>query len=105
MPRNRAGDADSPAELRDAVEKALRSLVDLVVAEARETSQPPVDEPWRLLTLGEAADRLGRSERWVRERVRRRELPVVRVDAKLGFVLDDLVAFVAAHRVGLEPWP
>ena len=35
---------------------------------------------WRLLTLQEAAERLGRSERWLRERVRRREIAVHRID-------------------------
>ena len=57
-------------------------------------------EPWRLLTLEDACERLGRSGRWVRERVKSGELPVVRLDGgALAFEIADLQAFAAARRV------
>ena len=60
-------------------------------------------EPWRLLDLEEAAQRLGRSTRWIRERVKRGELASVRLDGgALAFDLDDLHAFAAARRIGGE---
>jgi hypothetical protein len=52
------------------------------------TSQPEV-EPWRLLTLDEAAERLGRSPRWVRQR--KEAIGYVRLDGgALAFRLEDL---------------
>lgn len=57
-------------------------------------------EPWRLLTLEDACERLSRSGRWVRERVKSGELPVVRLDGgALAFEIEDLQAFAAARRV------
>jgi hypothetical protein len=57
-------------------------------------------EPWRLLTLAEAAGRLGRSTRWVRERVKTGELASVRLDGgAFAFLPDDLEAFAGSRRV------
>jgi hypothetical protein len=57
--------------------------------------------PWPgLLNLAEASRMLGRSERWLRERVKRGELPVVRLDrGPLAFDIDDLRAFTRSRRV------
>ena len=62
--------------------------------------------PCRLRTAGgcstsEAADRLGCSTRWVRERVKRGDLADVRLDGgALAFDVEDLRAFAAERRVG-----
>lgn len=62
---------------------------------------PEEPEPWRLLDLKEAAARLGRSERWVRERVKRGELVHVRLDGgALAFDVADVREFARARRVG-----
>jgi hypothetical protein len=62
------------------------------------TSQPEV-EPWRLLTLDEAAERLGRSPRWVRQR--KEAIGYVRLDGgALAFRLEELQAFAAERVVG-----
>jgi hypothetical protein len=88
----------------EAVETTVSALQALVRAVAGDLGAAGSGgEPWRLLSLAEAAERLGRSERWLRERVRRRELPVVRFDGKLAFQLDDLIAFAQAHRTAEEP--
>src|SRR5438128_32884 len=64
------------------------------------SSTGPDVERWRLLTVDEVAVRLGRSERWVRERAKRGELPFVRLDGgALAFDLEDVRAFVLARRV------
>jgi hypothetical protein len=56
-------------------------------------------EPWRLLTLAEAAGRLGRSERWLRER--KEQIGYVRLDGgALAFRLEELQAFAAERVVG-----
>ena len=61
-------------------------------------TQPKV-ELWRLLTLAEAAERLGRSERWLRER--KEQVGYVRLDGgALGFQLQDLQAYAAERIVG-----
>lgn len=60
-------------------------------------------EPWRLYDLEEAAGMFGRSTRWVRERVKRGELPFVKLDGgALAFELDDLQAFAEARRVSAD---
>jgi predicted DNA-binding transcriptional regulator AlpA len=84
------------------LEVLLDELADRIVArlEARE-AELPAGEAWRLLPLTEVAQRLGRSERWVRERVKVGELPRVRLDAgALAFLTADVVAFAEARRVG-----
>lgn len=89
----------TPAEL-------LEQLVDAIAGElavragAGLAASAPVEQ-WRLATLEEAAAMMTRSERWVRERVKRGDLPVIRLDGgALAFDVDDLRAFAAARRVG-----
>jgi hypothetical protein len=56
-------------------------------------------DAWRLLTLDETADRLGRSPRWVRQR--KEQIGYVRLDGgALAFRLEDLQAFAAERIVG-----
>lgn len=56
---------------------------------------------WQLLTLPDVAGRLGRSERWVRDRVKSGDLARVRLDAgPFAFLLEDVIAFAEARRVG-----
>jgi hypothetical protein len=56
-------------------------------------------EPWRLFSLEDAAARLGRSTRWVRER--KEQIGYVRLDGgALAFELEDLQAFARLRRVG-----
>jgi excisionase family DNA binding protein len=62
------------------------------------------EEPWHLLGVEEAARRLGRSTRWVRERVKHGELTHVRLDGGgLAFELDDLRAFARERRIACTP--
>lgn len=69
----------------------------------RESTPAAVEEPWRLLTLEEAASRLGRSTRWVRDRVKRGELPHVKLDrGAFAFELADLQAFAEERRVSAD---
>lgn len=80
----------------------LDELAERVAAKIRD-GLPAQEEPWRLWTLGETAERLTRSERWVRERVKRGQLPSVRLDgAALAFLPADVQAFAEARRVGLD---
>jgi hypothetical protein len=69
---------------------------------AAQLPPPPAAEPWHLLDLEEAADRIGRSTRWVRERAKRGDLPFVRLDGgRLAFELDDLRVFARDRRIPL----
>ena len=69
---------------------------------AAQLPPPPAAEPWHLLDLEQAADRLGRSPRWVRERAKRGDLPFVRLDGgRLAFELDDLREFARERRIPL----
>jgi hypothetical protein len=73
------------------------------VAEKVAANLPPAraPEPWRLLNVKEAAERLGRSERWIRERVKTGDLATIRLDGgALAFDVDDLRAYAAERRVG-----
>jgi hypothetical protein len=82
-----------PDELVESIAAALapRLLAELPKAE---------QELWQLWDLSETARRLGRSERWVRERTKRAELPFVRLDGgALAYRPEDVQAFAAARRV------
>jgi hypothetical protein len=69
---------------------------------AAQLPPPPAAEPWHLLDLEQAAERLGRSTRWVRERAKRGDLPFVRLDGgRLAFELDDLREFARDRRIPL----
>jgi Helix-turn-helix domain len=83
-----------PDELLDEIAERMAAV--LPQNDARE-------ESWRLLGLDEAATRLGRSTRWVRDRVKAGDLPYIRLDGgALAFELADLQAFVWARRVAAE---
>ncbi len=84
-----------------AYDDLVERIFDRVVEKLGGTQQPEDTEPWSLLTLEEAAQRLTRSPRWIRERVREGKLTVVRLDGgALAFELADLRAFAQARRVG-----
>jgi hypothetical protein len=71
---------------------------------AAQLPAPPAAEPWHLLDLEEAAARLGRSSRWVREKAKTGVLPHVRLDGgALAFELDDLREFARDRRIPLAP--
>jgi excisionase family DNA binding protein len=53
----------------------------------------------RLLTVGEAADRLGTSTRFVRRLVFERRIAFVKVGRYVRIAVADLEAFIAAGRV------
>ena len=80
----------------------LDELADRIAARIGTQPAPEtVAEPWRLIALSEVAERLGRSERWVRERVRAGDLARVRLDGgAFAFELGDVIAFAEARRVG-----
>jgi excisionase family DNA binding protein len=62
------------------------------------------EEPWHLLDVEEAARRLGRSTRWVRERVKAGELEWVRLDGgAFAFTLAQLQAFASERRIACGP--
>lgn len=91
-------------ELVDQVVAALaEQLAPRVAAELAAASSPTSDaEAWRLLSLGEAARMLGRSERQVRNWAKSGELVVVRLDGgDLRFDPDDLREFARSRRVGV----
>jgi predicted DNA-binding transcriptional regulator AlpA len=88
---------DALAGLVEAVAERVASLVLVELA-------TPTTEPWRLLTLEEVAARLGRSTRWVRERVKRGDLPRVRLDeGAFAFELADVQAFARERRIACTP--
>jgi len=84
------------------LDAVLEAFADRVAAKLGDKAPTPVvPESWRLLTLREAAKRLGRSERWVRERVKSGDLATIRLDrGALAFDPDDLRAFAVERRVG-----
>src|SRR4051794_3432060 len=67
----------SPQLLDELVRALAEELAPRVAAAI---AAPASAEPWRLLDLVEAAAALGRSERWVRERVKTGALPVIHLD-------------------------
>lgn len=87
------------ALLEELVAELAAQLAPRVAAELG-TPASPEAEPWRLVDVEEAAARLGRSTRWVRERAKRGDLPFVKLDGgALAFEVDDLRAFAASRRV------
>jgi hypothetical protein len=110
--RPRAGDGDGTgrAASEDGAARARDGLLELVLAELVERvasrlfelqPAPTESKPWRLLTSREVAACFGRSERWLRDRVRKGEIAVVRLDGGAPmFAPEDVKAFAAAHRIG-----
>jgi excisionase family DNA binding protein len=63
-------------------------------------------QAWRLLTLEEVAERLGRSPRWVRDQVKAGELARIRLDGgAFAFDLEDVQAFARARRLPSDSVP
>jgi hypothetical protein len=58
-----------------------------------------------VISLSEAARRLGCSESWLRQRVSRKLIPSTRLAGKIGFTEDHLAAIVAMHEVDVEAGP
>jgi hypothetical protein len=86
-----------PGEVSQAISAGLRDEV------MRLLSSTPHQEEWRLWNLSETARRLGRSERWVRERVKEGTLPRIRLDGgALMFDPKDVQSFARARRVPPE---
>jgi excisionase family DNA binding protein len=83
------------------IDEITETIVSRVVAELDgRVAAGQGEEPWRLLNVEEAAERLGRSTRWVRERVKGGQLPYVRLDGSaFAFEFKDLEAFAKARRV------
>jgi excisionase family DNA binding protein len=100
-----ATDTATRTRVREDLFGAIISLIaDEVAARLSPALAPSTAlvEDWRLLNVDEAAERLGRSTRWVRERVKRGELDYVKLDGgALAFELDDLREFADRRRVAL----
>jgi excisionase family DNA binding protein len=91
------------APVTTAVEGLVDVLVDHVVAGVAaylEALERPEAAEWRLLTVREVGARLGRSERWVRQAVKDRGLPHVRLDGgALAFDPDDVRTWADGRRI------
>jgi excisionase family DNA binding protein len=59
----------------------------------------------KLLSLQEAADRLGTSLRFVRRLVFERRIPFIKVGRHVRIATSDLDAFIAAGRIEAAPVP
>jgi predicted DNA-binding transcriptional regulator AlpA len=89
--------------LEPVVARVAELIADRVVERLADLEVVPAEDAWRLLKLVDAAERLGRSERWIRERVRRGELPYVRLDGgALAFLLEDIRLFAEARRISAD---
>jgi hypothetical protein len=96
------------------VDELAERVTDRVLAEL-ETQGAPAEEEWRLLTVEQVAERLGRSTRWVRQRAKGytdrqsgewipATLPFVQLDGgALAFALEDVQAFARERRIASNP--
>lgn len=77
------------------------ALAKELIAEVQRALATPIShDPWRLWDLRETAKRLGRSERWVRTRVKQGDIPRIRLDGgALMFDPDDVRRFARNRRV------
>jgi len=88
-----------PGEVVEAIAASVASKLAAV-------SSPDVRNDWHLLDVEEVANRLGRSTRWVRERVKRGDLPFVRLDGgALAFELSDVRNFATQRRIDVRDEP
>jgi predicted DNA-binding transcriptional regulator AlpA len=88
----------------EAIVGLVETIAERVAVRVLEGEQAEASKPWRLLTLEEVAARLGRSTRWVRERVKRGDLPRVRLDeGAFAFELEDVRAFARERRIACTP--
>jgi excisionase family DNA binding protein len=86
-----------PDELVDAIAEAVAAKF------AGQLPAPGATDGWRLWNLEETAERLGRSERTVREWAKDGRLPHVLLDGgRLAFNPEDVKAFARARRVPIE---
>jgi excisionase family DNA binding protein len=100
-----AASSDPLLQLLDLVAERLASRVAAALAIAAPDDVQQA-EPWRLLDVSEAAARLNRSTRWIRERAKRGDLPFVRLDGgALAFELEDVQAFARARRISADEAP
>ena len=58
-----------------------------------------------LLTVEQAAERLGTSERFVRRLIAERRITFIKLGRYVRFHPDDLAEYVAAHRVEAGQYP
>ncbi len=95
-----------------ALDELLEGFADLVAERlaARLADGPPAHtreaaaNGWRLLSVEEVAEVLGRSPRWVHDAVATRGLPTVHLDARGGrmFELEAVQAWARRRRVPAE---
>jgi hypothetical protein len=77
----------------------VEAIAGVIAAEVRPSIAAREDR-WQLWNIEETGARLGRSERWIRERVRRGDLPHVKLDGgALAFDPEDVRRFAASRRV------
>jgi hypothetical protein len=93
----------APHLLEELIAALAAELAPRLAAElAGQVPSAPAPESWHLLDVEEAAARLGRSTRWVRDRAKLGDLPQVRLDGgALAFELDDLREFARERRIPL----
>lgn len=93
----------TPEVLEQLITAIAEQIAPRVAAALAGHEQAPTEiEPWRTIGLPEAAERLGRSERWVRERTKDAAdpLPFLRLgDGSLRFDADDVRAWARRRRV------
>jgi hypothetical protein len=81
------------------LEQVAERVAELVAEELSHAVSNFGEEPWHLLTVDEAAKRLGRSTRWVRDH--KELIGWVRLDrGALAFELEDMRQFARERRIG-----
>jgi hypothetical protein len=81
---------------------SIESFAELVAEKvAAKVPEDETEEAWHLADVEEAAQRLGRSTRWIRDH--KDEIGRVRLDGgALAFRLEDLRAFADKRRVSVD---
>jgi predicted DNA-binding transcriptional regulator AlpA len=81
----------------------IEAIATSVAAKVAATTPPQTQDAWQLLNVEDVAGRLGRSTRWVRERVKRGDLPYVRLDGgAFAFELSDVQDFAIERRIDVR---
>jgi len=84
----------------DFIDVVAERMVSTIMARLERSDSHGEAVEWRLRNVSEIAERLGRSERWVRQAVKDRGLPVTRLDGGgLAFDLDDVREWANARRI------
>jgi excisionase family DNA binding protein len=87
----------------DLPDEVVAAIADAVVTRLAISSPEKHVDEWRLLDISKAADRLGRSTRWVREQVKSGSLPYVRLDGgAYAFELEDLKQLAIQRRIDVR---